>query len=229
MSCGNEDVVEEQLKKKVHAWWDAKEIDDVLIEDYLEEDTLMTVLARLVVFGDTTVRMTYEFKKEKRRWTVSKGPVDKGVRKFCIEDLTKSPIQNARLSVLKTNMQNLRVSLEMIAAESGWYPPFIVASDSSIGESILLFLGSGMKNPYLDNEPPFIDALGDTTEWYSEYIGKVVYFPWVEGDGTASGFVLKGSSALGFIELVFSGGSRAPGVPEEEEGDDMEIDFDLLD
>jgi hypothetical protein len=228
VSCTRKDSTEEQLKREIHAWWGMAEIDEVVIEDYLSEDTVMIVLSRLVVFGDTTVRMEYEFKKQKREWRVSKGPVDERAKRFCIEELTKSPVHDARLSVLKANMQNLRVSLEMFGAESGWYPPYIVASDSSISESILLFLGSGMKNPYLQGEPPFIDALGDTSEWFPEYIGKVVYFPWVEGDGTASGFLLKGSSGLGFIDMVFSGGSRRGETPEEEDEGGMEIEFDLL-
>jgi hypothetical protein len=229
VSCARKDSTEEQLRREIHAWWGMGEIDEVVIEDYLLEDTVMIVLSRLVVSGDTTVRMEYEFKKQKREWKVSRGPVDERAKRFCIEELTKSPVHDARLSVLKANMQNLRVSLEMFGAESGWYPPFIVASDSSISESILLFLGSGMKNPYLQGEPPFIDALGDTSEWFPEYIGKVIYFPWVQGDGTASGFLLKGSSGLGFIDLVLSGGSRTPEMIEEEEEDEMGIDFDMLD
>ncbi len=63
-------------------------------------------------------------------------------------------------------------------------------------------LNSNVKNPYLPEQLAFIDAIGDTSEWFPEYIGKVVYFPWVNKDGTASKYIIRGSKSTGFTDLI---------------------------
>ena len=200
-SCGTDEITEELMQKKITAWWGAKEISDVIIEDYLEEDTLLTVLSRLVVSGDTIVGMSYNFKRFKKSWRISKGPVDDRIKKFCIQEMSESPFKNARKAVLKANMRSLQSVLEIFYAESGRYPSSIAEDDSIMNGDILQYF-QGIKNPYFSNDPPFIDALGDTGEWFPEYIGKVIYFPWIEEDETVSHYLLRSSTAMGFVDLV---------------------------
>ncbi len=202
VSCCRE-ITEERMKKEIKAWWGMGGIDDVIIEDYLEQDTLLMVLSRLVVAGDTIVRMSYEFKKCKFGWGVSKGPVDNSVKELCIQDMLGSPIQMARASVIKANMRSLHSVLQIIYVETITFPTYLINEDSEMNERVSQFLRGGMKNPYSPHEQPFIGALGDTSEWFPDYIGKVIYFPWIQKDGTTSGYVIRGSTGIGFIDLVF--------------------------
>jgi len=201
VSCGHE-FTEQTMKKDIKDWWGTEIIDDVIIDDYLQEDTVFTVLSKLVVAGDTTARMSFEFKKFKRDWRITKGPVTEDVRELCIQEFVKSPMTLARETVLKVNMRNLQSVVEMYAAEKGNFPAYIVSEDSELVKGIVERLSPNVKNPYLPEQLAFIDALGDTSEWFPEYIGKVIYFPWVNEDGTASKYIIRGSKSTGFIELI---------------------------
>ncbi len=199
-TCAKE-FTEDTMKSDIKAWWGAKQISDILIDDYLEEDTLVTVLSRLVVAGDTTVRMSYEYKKFKKGWKLTKGPFDERTKEFCIQEMSESLFKNAREAVIKASMRNVQSVLEIIYVEKGGYPSSIVTGDSIMGEDILRYFQRA-KNPYFSDEPAFIDALGDTGEWFPEYIGKVIYFAWVEEDETVSHFLVRGSTSMEFIDLV---------------------------
>lgn len=201
-SCGQKELTEEWMQKEIMTWWGAKEIDDVFIEDYLEGDSVLTVLARLVVGSDTTVRMSYEFKRFKRAWRMFKGPVDDKIKEYCIQELAKSPMQHAREAVLKANAANLRTVLEMYYAMIGSYPTHIAEGDSALSEELRDHFVPGIRNPYLLAALPFIDAMGDTSEWFEAYVGKVVYFPWVETDGGVHYYLLRPSTAMGFTRLI---------------------------
>lgn len=202
LSCGKVEISEEWMQKEIKSWWGAKEIDGVFIEDYLEEDSVLTVLARLVVESDTTVRMSYEFRRFKRAWRMFKGPVDDKIKVYCIQQLAKSPMQHAREAVLKANAANLRTVLEMYYASTGSYPTHIAEGDSALSGELRDHFVPGIKNPYLLGALPFIDAMGDTSEWFEEYVGKVVYFPWVETDGEVHYYLLRPSTAMGFTRLI---------------------------
>ncbi|TES90348.1 MAG: hypothetical protein E3J87_10130 [Candidatus Cloacimonadota bacterium] len=199
-SCA-EELTEQKMKRDIQTWWGAKEISDVIIEDYLEEDTLLTVLSRLVVAGNTTVRMSYEFRKHKKGWKLAKGPVDERTKQFCIQEMSESPFKKAREAVLKANMRNLQSVLEIIYVERGSYPSSIVTGDSIMNENILHYF-QRIKNPYFSDKSPFIDALGDTGEWFPEYTGKVIYYAWVEEDEIVSHYLLRAANAMGFIDLL---------------------------
>lgn len=206
--CGKQ-FGEEMMKSKIKDWWETDIIEDVIIVDFLKEDTLVTVLSRFVVGSDTTVPMEYKLKKAGREWKIDKGPVDEKIKHLCIRSLEKTPIEVAKKVALKANMRNLQSTLEMYCVSEGMgtYPPYLVNENSEIEESIRSYFGRGMKNPYLPDELPIIDAMGDTSEWFCDYVGKIVYFPWVEDDGTASGYMIRGSTGMGFIDMVLVGGS----------------------
>jgi hypothetical protein len=200
--CGEGELTEAWMQKEIMTWWGAKEIDAVFIEDYLEEDSVLTVLARLVVDDDTTVRMSYEFRRFKKAWRMFKGPVDDKVRELCIQELAKTPMQQAREAVLKANAANLRSVLEMYYATLGSYPSHIAEGDSLLSDELRGYFMPGVKNPYVPGQLPYIDARGDTSEWFGDYVGKVVYFPWVETDGSVSYYLLRLSTGMGFMPLV---------------------------
>jgi hypothetical protein len=201
-SCRQQGLTEAWMQKEIFAWWGTEEIDGVFIEDYLEEDSVLTVLARLVVGSDTTVRMSYEFRRFRNAWRMFKGPVDDEVKEYCIQELARSPMQQAREAALKANGANLRSVLEIYYVSTGSYPSHITEGDSALGEELRGYFPSGMKNPYTLDALPFIDALGDTGEWFGDYTGKVVYFPLVEEDGSVSYYLLRLSTAMGFIAPV---------------------------
>jgi|GEM_PF-5936571 len=192
----------EDVKKEIREWWGAKIFEGVVIEDTIRAGKRYEVYARMVVCFDTLQRMKYEFKKFKRGWKITKGPVTEDVRKLCIQEFVKSRMTLARETVLKVNMRNLQSGLEIYAAESGSYPAYIVTEDLGIKKGMRERLGCNGKNPYLPEELAYIDARSDTSEWFLEYIGKVVYFPWVNEDGTASKYIIRGSKSTGFIELI---------------------------
>jgi hypothetical protein len=198
IGCGQQELTEAWMQQEILAWWGAKEIDAVFIEDYLQEDTVVTVLARLVVDTDTTVRMSYEFKQFRKAWRMFKGPVDDEIKEYCIQELAKSPMQQAREVALKMNAANLRTVLEMYYASTGSYPSHIIEGDGVLSAELRDHFVPGIKNPYTHAALPFIDALGDTAEWFTDYVGKVVYFPWVEVDGTVNYYLLRPSTAMGF-------------------------------
>jgi hypothetical protein len=209
VGCG-EEFGEEMMKKKIRNWWDTRLIDDVIIVDYLKEDTAITVLSKLVVGSDTTVRTEYKFKQAGRGWKIDRGPVDEKIKDLCIQSLRNTPIEMSRRTVLKTNMRNLQSVLEIYGVSEGMgtYPTYLINENSEVAKFISSYLGGEMKNPYLPDELPVIDAVGDTSDWFCDYIGKIVYFPWVEDDSTASGYVIRGSTGIGFINMVLVGGSR---------------------
>ena len=107
-------------------------------------------------------------------------------------------MRQAREAALKMNGANLRTVLEMYYASTGSYPTHITEGGSSLSAELRDYFVPGIKNPYIHSEIPFVDALGDTAEWFTEYVGKVVYFPWVEGDGMVRYYLLRPSTALGF-------------------------------
>jgi hypothetical protein len=198
VSCGQQELTEAFMRKEILRWWGAKEIDAVCVEDYLQEDSVVTVLARLVVGSDTTVRMSYQFKHSRDTWELDEGPVSEELKPFCVDELSRSPMRQAREAALKTNTANLRTVLEMHCAATGNYPAHITEGDTALSPELRDYFLPGIKNPYIPEALPFIDALGDTSEWFEGYAGKVVYFPWVEVDGRVEYYLLRPSTPLGF-------------------------------
>ncbi len=201
-SCGQHELTEALMEKEIMVWWGTKEIDAVYVEDYLDEDSVATVLARLIVNSDTTVRMSYEFREFKSSWRVFKGPVDEEIKEYCIQELARTPMQKAREAALKANAASLRSVLEIFFVSTGSFPARIAQGEKAMSEELTHYFPGGMRNPYVPDALPFIDALGDTGEWFEDYVGKVVYFPWVEGDGSVSHYVLRLSTTMGFLPMI---------------------------
>lgn len=211
-SCGKE-VNQAQLVSEIRTWWGAGvDIEDVVVDDYSIDGKTMTVLARLIVYGDTTDRMTYKFESFEQGWRISEGPVDPLTKAAIIERMGK-----AKVARLKNNMHTLQLAIEDFATMSeGYYPPDLVtavielnnkAQGEYLQKTVIAVLPTVMRNPFVESEPPVCGARGDPHEWLPEYRGKAIYFPIdADSDGDVEGYVIKGSTNTGFIDITLTSG-----------------------
>lgn len=193
-----------ELKNEIKTWWKAEEINEVIINDIAKEKNSLTVLAQIVVIQDTLDRMTYEFEKFSKGWRITKGPVDELTKVLFIETFWK-----AKIGRLKLNMHTLQLSLENFSTMAeGFYPAdFTVKIKDIIAQlykDIEYYSGGDetILNLLPENYTPEpIKALGDTSQWFPEYKGKVIYFPMgIKGKG-ANSYIIKGSTDKAFIDF----------------------------
>lgn len=194
----------EIIRSEIEAWWGAKIFEGIVIEETVEVDGTYEVAARMVVCFDTLETMKYVFKQYRKGWRVWKGPVDERTKREMIEDMLAIPLNTAKDNIVMSNMKELQRAVHQFTSESGRYPANFTVKDYSY--SVKELLGPHLRNPYIPGAPGVIIARGDTSEWFSEYEGKAIYFPLeVDFEGTyASGYVIKGSSDRKFLRCVLT-------------------------
>jgi hypothetical protein len=206
-SCSSEEapLTETVIKSEILEWWGAKIFEGVVIDDTVRVGKTYEVAARMVVCFDTLEQMTYVFKRYRRGWRVWRGPVDQATKVAMIKEMLTIPLNTAKNNIVMGNMRELERAVMQFAVESdGRYPANFTVKAYEMSYNIRELLGPYLKNPYIPRAPAVIMARGDTSEWFAEYEGKVVYFPLnVDFDGIyASGFIIKGSSDRRFLKHV---------------------------
>lgn len=207
ISCSSEEIpiTENVMKTEIRAWWGAKIFEGVVIDDTSRIGKTYEVDARMVVCFDTLEQMTYIFKRYRKGWRVWKGPVDQKTKGEMLKEMLNIPLNTAKNNIVMGNMRELeRAVMQFAATSDGRYPANFTVKSFEMSYSVREILGPYLKNPYIPGAPAIILARGDTTEWFSEYEGKVIYFPLdVDFDELfASGFVIKGSSETKFLKHV---------------------------
>ncbi len=211
--CGTK-IDEDELKNEITDWWGIEEIREVIIDDVASEKNITKILARIVILEDTTERMVYKFEKFVKGWRITEGPVDLLTKTLFIEQIPQQ-----KLNILKNNMHTLQLAIEdfstMIhSASNDWiYPLNFTTKVKEIAKesqkiwndsTVLNLLPSTMINPYFPDESPVIVALGAPSQWFLEYMGKVIYFPVKITVNYAQDYIIKGSTDMGFIELTLT-------------------------
>jgi hypothetical protein len=201
-SCGRQ-ITEEEVQTGIREWWGSDEIDDVLVVAiYHKERNSVSFDARLVVSGDTLEGLSYGFRRTFEGWKVEKGPYN---REVITEILKKIEIREIELlKKLKQYEEMLKGGMDKYASfTQGRYPARL---DVRIGE-ISDYKGKESEytiqdilKPFFDDEWIFIDGLGDTTEWFDEYSGKVIYFPLEIKGKTALEYTVKSALRDCFID-----------------------------
>jgi hypothetical protein len=204
LSCGQK-INEQDIITEIENWWGIEEIEKIVIDDITQEGNKAKVLARLIVVGDTTKRVTYEFEKFDKGWRLVGDPVDPFLRMQLAEFIPQK-----KLAELKNNMHTLQLVVEDFSTMTmGLYPgDFSIKikelAKESRGEydeyTIITLLPSSMVNPYNPDELPVITEKGTPSQWLPEYIGKAVYFPVGKKGNSATGYLIKGSSEYRFID-----------------------------
>lgn len=204
VSCGK-GIGEEEVKDKIKAWWGAEEIENVIIDAQIKRGTSIIVDARLVVPGDTLKINTYEFVKTKEGWRIGYGPIEKKKLKYLLTKIGPKEIE-----LLREQLQYIEIFKGILDAYAsyteGKYPAFLDVKINEISDyegekqeySVLDLL-----KPFLSKEYLFIDAFGDTNEWFVEYGGKIAYFPLrIKGKASLE-YTLKGSMDSCFTDDIF--------------------------
>ncbi|TES90349.1 MAG: hypothetical protein E3J87_10135 [Candidatus Cloacimonadota bacterium] len=204
-SCRDKQIspTEEVMKSEILAWWGARIFEDVVIEDTVRVKKTYEVYARMVVCFDTLEQMKYAFKKYRRGWRVWNGPVDEKTKSKMIQEMLEIPLNTAKNNIIMANMRELqRALMQFVIENDGRFPANFDVKQYPMSLSVRELLGEHMKNPYIPGAPAVTMALGDTSEWFPEYEGKVIYFPLdVDFEEVfASGFIVKGSSNTRFLK-----------------------------
>lgn len=196
----------EEAKTEIKAWWGVKEIDDVIIDRCTQVSLMYSVTARLVISNDTTEQMMFTFNGGK----ISNGPYDEETKKFVIEEI--GLVKLRAFKELRRNLETLQRLFEQYAVfTKGKYPAHLGVKIKEVADfegkhkehTVLdLFPGLILKNPYFPGKSAIIDAIGDTSEWFPEYRGKVVYFPLNKKGKAALDFVLKGYTDRDSFEVI---------------------------
>jgi len=198
--AGNPLPGRETIANTIEEWWGIEGIvDGVLIDTVVQRDYVVGVVARLVVFDEPREPLAYEYTMSRGSWVISKGPFDEKKKRQVIADMCRD---QAKRNIIMSNMRTLRTAVTMYVVESGEYPLGLDRRTAGASQSVLETLPTGTKNPYRSKEPAFIDALGDTLEWFPEYRGKAVYFPLRDVGVSVTGFVIKGSTDKAFLGLT---------------------------
>lgn len=198
-------LTEEVMKSEILSWWGARIFEDVVIEDTVHVKKTYEVYARMVVCFDTLEQMKYVFRKYRRGWRVWNGPIDERTKREMIQEMLKIPLNTVKNNIIMANMRELQRALMQFASENdGRFPANFDVKSYPMSLSVRELLGGHMRNPYISGAPALTIALGDTSEWFPEYEGKVIYFPFeVDFEEVfASGFIVKGSSNKRFLRHV---------------------------
>jgi hypothetical protein len=203
VSCSRS-IDEELVKGTIKAWWGTEEVDDVIVESFTKLGRSVVFDARLIASGDTLERMTYEFKKGVRGWEITRGPFDDKQKRFLLEYVGFGHIgfferQREIVEVFKGVM-------DMFGSYAGGRYPLTLRT--AIGD-ISDYEGEkreetvfDMIRPFLEGELPFVDAKGDTNEWFAEYRRKVVYFPLQKENGYALQYIVKAGMDTCFVDDI---------------------------
>ena len=190
---------EDELKIEIKEWWESDEISEVVIDDIAAKRNKVKVLARVIIWDDTTNRLTYGFEKFEKGWRITKGPLDEIDKSKFISKIMKPKIRD-----LTSKMYTLQLCLEDYSTMANVKYPLDFSvrikdliSHSANNQTVLDLLPTNY-------EPKPIMAIGDTSQWYPEYKEKVIYFPRVIEGKTAYSYIIRGSTAEGFIELVLT-------------------------
>lgn len=206
LGCRTEpaELTGEIIRSEIEAWWGARIFEGIVVDETIEVEDTYEVTARMVVCFDTLDAMKYVFKQYRKGWRVWKGPVDEAKKREMIEDMLAIPLNTAKNNIVMSNMKEIQRAVQQFASESGRYPANFTVKDYS--NNVRELLGPHLKNPYIPGAPGVIMAQGDTSEWFSEYEGKAIYFPLgIDFEGIyASGFVIKGSSDRTFLRCVLT-------------------------
>jgi hypothetical protein len=193
LSCGKQ-ITEGEVQRRIVEWWGSDAIDDVLVESiYNKEKNSIYFDARLVISGDTLERLSYVFVRSIEGWKIERGPYD---RKKIHELLSKISIKE--IGLLKKQKQYeemLKGGMDKFASFTGGeYPAQLSVKINEISDykgKESEYTIEDILKPFFDDEWIFIDALGDTSEWFDEYGGKIVYFPLGVRGKTAREYIVK--------------------------------------
>ncbi len=199
-TAGNPVPDQPTIKTAIKEWWGIEEaIDDVLVDSIFHDGYAVKVIARIVLFEEPREPLTYQFKGSRPGWVISQGPFDEKKKRQVVADMCRD---QAKRNIVMSNMRTLRTAVTMYVVESGEYPLGLDRRTAGASQGVLETLPTGTKNPYRSKEPAFIDALGDTLQWFPEYQGKAVYFPLRNLGVSVTGFVIKGSTDKAFLGLT---------------------------
>jgi hypothetical protein len=212
-------------ERLVKEWWGEGVVDDALIEYRFPEDGKLRVTAQVVARGDTSEIMSYEFKKVWRKlgreWTISKGPCNENTKEYIIEAMNCPSLEVLVISAKNMDIMNGQL---ISCFEDGRYPANLMDVRKQIGkekdrvkqERLLSFennISCLVENTYHNKRYygyGWADAIGDTTEWFPEYRGRIVYFPIEKHGKYARGYKLKASTSKGFLDYERLGDEWKP-------------------
>jgi hypothetical protein len=186
-------IDEGTAKQQIREWWQVDGIEEVVVESFRKTGKTSICNARLVVSNDTLGRMTYEFHRGVGGWELTRGPFDDRRRQFLLD-----MVGLVNIDFFQSQLELLEMFAGVMdvygSYGGGRYPLTLSTKLEAIpgyhgdkGEESVL----SMMQPFLEGALPFIEAMGDTNEWFDEYRGKIVYFPLQKEDGYALQFTVR--------------------------------------
>jgi hypothetical protein len=203
VSCSRR-IDEEMVIKAISAWWGVDGVDGVVVESFTRSPESMVFSARLVVSGDTLERMTYDFYRGIKGWELRRGPFTERQKQFLLEEVGLVNIGSFQSQ--RELAEVFKGVMDVYGSHTGGRYPLLLSTKledipeyhGEKGEETIL----SMIRPFLEGELPFVDARGDTGEWFSEYRGKVVYFPLQEEEGYALQYAVKPGMDTCFVDDI---------------------------
>jgi type II secretory pathway pseudopilin PulG len=115
----------------------------------------------------------------------------------------------AKESVVKNNMRQLRVALDQMAVESGYYPLSLEpgnAGEEDPGLEFIAAVARQLRNPFDQREPAVGESEFEPPDWKSFKPGQIVYVPLDVSEGRATGCAIYGVGKKGLLEEALRGG-----------------------
>ena len=115
----------------------------------------------------------------------------------------------ARESVVKNNMRQLRVALDQMAVESGYYPASLDpgnAGEEDLGLDYIVSVARQLRNPFNQLDPVVGESEFDPPEWKAFKPGQVIYVPLDISEGRARGCAIYGVGKKELLKEVLRGG-----------------------